>query len=153
MLIAIQGNLLEVKRGIITHGVNCQGMMGAGIAHAFARRWPVEVFAPYKKACDEAGAKRVGGELELLGWVQTLPIAKDLWVANSFTQPYGGNCASYDAIAKCFETLVVDARIMKLPVCFPLIGCGIGGLKWPIVQSIIEETALDVEFRLYVLPE
>ncbi len=35
----INGNLLEVKKGIIAHQCNCKGVMGAGIALQIKKKW------------------------------------------------------------------------------------------------------------------
>lgn len=142
------GSLLDVTHGILVHGVNCQGMMGAGIAAAIASKWP-NVLHRYRLFCRDRGTEHA---YTMLGQVQLVEIAPELFVANAFTQPDPGPCASYDAIAECFERLGGMAGARNLPLHFPLIGCGIGGLRWPVVAAIIDECAITPEKHLWVLP-
>ena len=47
----VSGNLLEIEEGIICHQVNCQGVMGAGVAKTIASRYP-QVLSAYRELCD-----------------------------------------------------------------------------------------------------
>ena len=45
---------------------------------------------------------------------------------------------SYDALDEGFKTIAARTD-ENLPIHLPLIGCGLGGGKWPIVRAIIME--------------
>ena len=44
----IQKDITTERHGLIIHGVNCQGVMGSGVALAIRNKWPV-VYDEYKK--------------------------------------------------------------------------------------------------------
>ena len=53
-------SLLDLSPNIvICHQVNCQGVMGAGIAKQIRARWP-EVYEDYKKTIENAEAQLAG---------------------------------------------------------------------------------------------
>jgi len=41
------GDILKVKSGFIVHQVNCQKVMGGGLALAIRKKWPI-VYERYK---------------------------------------------------------------------------------------------------------
>lgn len=41
-------DITTATRGIVVHGVNCQGVMGSGVALAIRTKWP-QIFESYKK--------------------------------------------------------------------------------------------------------
>lgn len=146
MISYMRGDLLDVKQGIIVHGVNCQGIMGAGIALAIRSKWP-RVFDAYQFRCAEHRPAA------LLGTVQLVEINPELLVANAFTQLHlGRRAVSYDALAECFERLGEMAGSRNLALHFPLIGSGLGSGKWRIIERIIDESAVTPEKFLWVLP-
>ena len=54
---------MESGCNIICHQVNCQGVMGSGIAKQVREKYP-NVYNSYKKACDKLGAYGVFGKIE-----------------------------------------------------------------------------------------
>lgn len=139
---------------IICHQVNCQGVMGAGLAKQIRTKWPL-VFAEYKKHCDSYCPKL------LLGDYQLLDVTKEThktFVANIFSQiNYGiGTCqTSYYAVSTAFDALFYrsfnDDDTYRIPYGY---GCGLGGGNWNIVSSIIEDAAYayDANVEIWRLP-
>jgi len=138
------GNLFEAEDlDAIGHGVNCRGVMGAGIAREFALRWPTlkrgyvtmvedELLYPgdcwawnqtpsYKMIYNLASQERPG------------PDAKLRWVAQS--------------VAKMLQH-AEDNGIQRIGL--PQIGCGIGGLEWVEVRMILELLANESSVELIV---
>ena len=66
----VSGNLLEIEEGIICHQVNCQGVMGAGVAKAIASRYP-QVLSAYRELCDTPTP------WQLLGQIQAVRSARE----------------------------------------------------------------------------
>lgn len=138
MLEFITKDLTTVDCGIIGHGVNCQGRMGAGVAKALSSKFP-SIVIPYTQLCHQLNCST-----ELLGTVQMLHITDELAVANAFTQHrYGRNNIKYadiSAVDECIQKLFYAASAHEMPLFIPQIGCGLGGLSWndevlPLVES------------------
>ena len=122
----VKDDLFAVDAHVISHGVNCQGMMGAGIAKAFRARYP-DMYSEYKRVCDLFHP--IPGE-----YMEWTPNAGPR-VMNLFTQFYIGP----DATAKALRYSLAGATHASLPggdepsqftFALPLIGCGIGGLTF-----------------------
>lgn len=138
MIKEIKGDLLTAK-GIILHGVNCQGVMGSGVALAVRNKWPL-VYQEYLKY---VSANRPGGHL--LGDVHQVNLfgSDNVIVMNCFTQEFygkdGRKYASYDAMDACMQQVALLAAVDgALSINFPLIGCHLGGLTWGPVREIID---------------
>lgn len=136
------GNLLDVTKGHIVHGCNAQGVMGSGVAKAIKEKYP-EVFKGYRQQYEDTGL--------MLGDARGYVVADGLVVWNAITQknygdPTSTRYVSYDAIAECFEIINRDVAVIEKMlnvephIHIPLIGAGLGGGKWEIIEKIIEET-------------
>lgn len=137
MLIYQKQDITTVTHGIIGHGVNCQGVMGAGVALALCKKWPI-VKSMYLSLthCSR----------KLLGQVQLVPIHEpDLYVVNMFTQfDYGrhGKYADVGSIESTITHLMHISNVHDLPIFIPKIGAGLGSLNWdtevePAIQDCI----------------
>jgi O-acetyl-ADP-ribose deacetylase (regulator of RNase III) len=130
-----QKDLTTVSVGVVLHGVNCQGVMGAGIARALADKYP-KILGNYSKLCAEAR-----NPYDLLGEVDYVEISPSLTIANCFTQNFFGISskppALYSAIQDCLANVArkyQDSTFLFMPP----IGCGLGGLTWTHVNDIVE---------------
>lgn len=148
-------DLTTVNSGVILHGVNCQGVMGAGIARALVSKYP-KIFTKYEKLC--ASAKT---PYHLLGTIDEVKINDELSIVNCFTQNFYGTPdrppASYSAIHECLvnvANLVCADKVWDGRIYMPPIGCGLGGLEWSIVDDIIDyvECKYGVTFTVCDLP-
>lgn len=126
----INQDITSVDVGIVAHGVNCQRVMGSGVALAIRKAWPI-AFEQY-----------VHNE-PVLGSTQFVQIDDLLWVANCYTQTSygrtGGPYADLDSVRSSLSAAFVFATEKHLPLFLPRIGCGLGGLKWDDVRDVIEE--------------
>lgn len=128
-----QGNLLDVKEGVIVHGCNAKGVMGSGVALAVKDKY-AKAYTSYK-TFEESKGLRVGG-------VNLVNITKKLYVANAITQAsYGRDSevryVSYGGVLTCFEKLN-EHFPLNIPFHFPKIGAGLGGGDWEVISSLIE---------------
>ena len=144
MIETIKGNLLAAK-GIIVHGCNAQGVMGSGVAKAIREKWPV-TFKKYREHYERYGS-RLGAVIPV--WVDV-----DTLVINGITQEFygrdGKRYVDYDAVRSVFKFTRGWAQEWNMPVNFPLIGCGLGGGDWQIIENIIEEELPGIEKRLWI---
>lgn len=137
------GDITTVEKGVIVHGVNCQGVMGSGIAKAIRDKWP-QVYTDYQAHCEGRS------NTDLLGTWQFVYINTNISVVNLFSQNQYGKTgerfAKPDKIEKALRNLITTLIEYKIehPLCSAKIGCGLGGLSWeneikPIYETIIQE--------------
>jgi len=147
-MIIYNKDILSVTRGLICHGVNCQGVMGAGLALQIRNKWP-QVYESYRKYISDAKSKTPNSD-SFLGDCITAEISDQLLVVNCFTQVYYGNHKPYYSLQH-FDYLAFDTILnflfelsdtWSLPLCFPEIGCGLAGGNWKIVSQMIETKEL-----------
>lgn len=148
MITTIKQDITTATRGIIAHGVNCQGVMGSGVAGAIRRKWPA-VFTEYKAYWDT-----ILSPSEALGMVQVVEVDEGLFVANCFSQLDYGNdgkqYASLEALTTALEGVFDYAHVYKLPIYLPKIGCGLGGLDW---ETEVKPVIMQLHDTYSMLPE
>jgi O-acetyl-ADP-ribose deacetylase (regulator of RNase III) len=144
----IIGDMFTTTLPAFGHGVNCQGVMGSGIAKIIKNKWP-EVFPPYKKACLD-GTLQPGGMLPV-------QIPYGPLILNLASQDLPGANASYtlleDSLIKTFD--YAENQNLK-GFALPRIGAGIGGLEWTKVIKTITNIAdfyPNQKVELWVRPE
>jgi len=78
-------DILAVTGHIICHQVNCQGVMGAGLARQVRAKYP-QVYAPYRAYCATGN---------VLGTVLFVPVSDNNIIANIFGQDKYGRDRQY----------------------------------------------------------
>lgn len=142
------GNLVNVREGLICHGVNCMGVMGSGVALAIRNKYP-QVYQQYSQ--DPIGSN-------MLGRIGVVPIVPEkLYIVNMYTQvyygdqtPFRGTCHfDYEAFERCLASLdaysltLTQGRRPPHKIHMPYrIGCGLAQGDW----SIVEDMLLKFEF-------
>lgn len=144
MIKFVEGDLLEAEEDIIGHQVNCQGVMGSGVAKQIKDRFPV-AYNEYKKSFKYTMKKFLLGRCQI--------IITDKYIANLFGQfdyGYGKQQTDYDALKNALMELKWYAKENELTVALPFkIGSDRGGADWNIVYGIIEEVFRDYKITLY----
>lgn len=134
MIIHKEGDIFTTEMPAIGHGVNCQGLMGSGIAVTVRNKYP-DVHAAYVKFCKSPGL--YGGDVFI---VKSEVDGK--YIFNLASQIKKGRHATYELLEAslwgAFKALE-DKEITGFAL--PQIGCGIGGLKWHKALPIIEKVA------------
>lgn len=143
MSVTNERDILTVTKGVIVHQVNCQGVMGSGIAKAIREKWPV-VYSQYKS------------DPPALGDVQIVPVASDLFVCNLAGQDGFGSRAvytDYNAVRSGLQKLAKwnDAYGREIHIPFKM-SCGLGGGDWRVVTKIIEEELANHKVVICELP-
>ena len=147
------GNLLDVTTGIIVHGCNARGVMGAGVDKAIKERYP-GAYHLYRGVYTGPGLT-VGNIIPYE--VPTLAAQTELLIVNAITQQdYGTEQrqVNYEGLFQCFSQIPWLAKAYQLhDVHFPLIGCGLAGGDWSVVEAIITSTLKGLNMHLWVLEE
>jgi len=155
MIRHVVGDLLKGDVDIIAHQVNCQGVMGSGVARQIRDKFP-DAYRYYRNMCEQ-----VPDKAKLLGAAQFVGVEKHpgryITVANLFAQlTFGYNrklYTSYDALRESLQRLrryakSTDANRIGMPY---RIGCDRGGGEWEVVYQIICEELHDCDVTLFEL--
>lgn len=163
--IQTKGNLLEQTEGILVHGVNCQGVMGGGIAAQIRQQFP-QVYKDYLEVYSCQGQRHVADKTKqtLLGKVVYTQITPTLIIASAFTQLDFGRdpnrvYVDYAAVEKCFTTIAHNQQVERsfgsprLTVKFPSIGAGLANGDWLVIENILKtichDTCVDFQHFIY----
>lgn len=137
------GDLFDQQLPAYGQGCNTRGLMGAGIARQFRRRWPA-MYEHYRQAC-------LSGRLQL-GMMASWIVAPSPVIFSLATQDRPGPHARLDAIGQAVEAMLAHAEWRQLSaIGIPRIGAGIGGLAWTDVRKVLEDVAADSPVRLVVV--
>jgi O-acetyl-ADP-ribose deacetylase (regulator of RNase III) len=141
-----QGDIFEARTQVIVNPVNCQGVMGKGLALAFKKRYP-DMFAVYQQEC-KTGELRIGHPTlykQTTPWILNFP-TKDRWKANSKIE-YLEQGLTY------FAAFYQEAGITS--IAFPKLGTHNGKLSWDIVGPLMIQllNPLYIDVYLYINPE
>lgn len=146
MIEFVSGDFFDFDADIMINTVNCVGVMGAGVALAFKKRFP-EMFDDYAEKC-RSGIIRPG--LPSV-WLQKDMISKDIEIINFPTKNHWKNPSEYHYIDDGLEWLskYLEDKSGKV-VTLPALGCGHGGLDWDRVRSMIAEKLKNSPAHIYV---
>jgi Predicted phosphatase homologous to the C-terminal domain of histone macroH2A1 len=144
-LIHRRGNIFDTDALAIGHGVNTQGVMGAGIAVQFKNRWP-DMYHAYRRACLSGSFS--GGQV--LPW----GVGEGRIVLNIASQEAPGANASYEFLFNGVSKSLPWLEAMGITtLALPRIGSGIGGLDQNIVEGLLlalaMHTPVDIELWTY----
>ena len=143
MLVFERGNLFSFAKCALVNPVNCEGIMGAGLALKFKERWP-DLFHAYRRMCLK-GALSPGGVWPWVsadGDVVLCAATKDRWK----------NPSKKEWISQCLATLhTLGSLIHPRPLAIPSLGCGCGGWLWPEIKPLFEREFHNTQLTLVVL--
>ena len=126
MIKIVDGSLLDATEDILCHQVNCQGVMGSGIALALRNKYEY-LYPSYKSFCRIATKNRATSAL--LGRVYYVSCEDNHIIANIFSQDtYGRDditYTDYTELEVAFVRLREYALKNNLSIAMPYkIGCG-----------------------------
>lgn len=152
MIKTVEGNLMKASETVIAHQVNCQGVMGSGVARDIRFKFP-RAYERYIALC--RSNKKAGRETShLLGLCQVVE-SEGKYIANLFGQDFYGmdrQHTDYSALTKAFSILADQCEELKVSIAMPYgIGCGRGGGDWSTVYRIIERLFRNCDVTLYKL--
>lgn len=142
------GNLLEAGADALVNTVNTVGVMGKGIALMFKEAFP-DNFRAYVAACKRSEVRT--GRMFVTRYDDMYGGPK--WIINFPTKRHWRHPSRMEWISEGLVDLkAVIAREGIRSVALPPLGVGNGGLHWPEVRALIEETfgaMPDVEAVVY----
>lgn len=150
MIKYIKCDIFESGADVICHQVNCQGVMGSGVAKQVKERYPY-VFEEYKKQCD---ILRLCGGI-LFGTIQIIEMEKDKYISNLFTQDKygydGTRYTDYLALRNCLRHVYKVFKNTGKTIAFPyLMSCARGDRDWNIVYKMIEDIFKDYDGNILI---
>lgn len=144
MIQFMHGNLFDTRADILVNPVNCDGVMGKGIALEFKRRWP-EMFQEYRVECVQKRL-RIGTDFT---WTV---VDGSGMIINIPTKRHWKDPSMYEDLAVSLGVLRV--RIVGLgkrwSVAMPALGCGNGGLNWTFVKPMVVDALGSLPNTIYV---
>jgi Predicted phosphatase homologous to the C-terminal domain of histone macroH2A1 len=161
-----QGNLLDAEEYFILHQVNCQGVMGSGIAKAVKEKWP-EVFSAYRMQVEMSKGDHIfspPNDLALLGTILPVEVPSHI-ILNGFGQAFYNKKgeelkrhSNYESIYQYLEATRNGILISDKPNTLAIphrLGCGRGGANWEIVRTMIEQVFLGfgIDVTIYKFDE
>ena len=161
-----EGNLFEAKCQTLVCTVNCEGVMGKGIALQFKKYFPI-MYNEYRGVCKYGNALRHGGDL----WLYTYENLSQLTLWANTGEGPNKLITGWQSKILCFATKEQWRYSSKLEwierglqdfatkykewgitsIAFPKLGCNNGGLDWNKVRPLMEKYLgdLDIPVEIY----
>ena len=155
-----QGNLFDSNCQTLVCTVNCEGVMGKGIAKQFKQFFPI-MYHSYVEECKHGTSLKNGGDLWLYTYENTSQMT--LWedlnpdrqskILCFATKEHWRNPSLLYWITRGLNTFREKYKEWGITsIAFPKLGCTNGGLRWGSVQLIMEDKleGLDIPVEIYV---
>lgn len=139
----LKGDIFDSKTQVIVNTVNCEGVMGKGLALAFKQKYP-DMFRIYQQDC-KMGRLRIGRPTlyqESTPWILNFP-TKHNWRGNS----------KLEYLEKGLDFLVLNYKNAKIKsIAFPKLGTQNGKLPWDVVGPLMAKylSQMDVDVYIYI---
>lgn len=144
MIRIVTGDFFDYTAEIRVNTVNCVGVMGAGVAALFKKRYP-EMFNEYVRFCNlglvKPGEPHVWKNIEFFQERET--------VINFPTKIDWRNPSEYEYIEKGLLWLREYLKDKgNVTITLPALGCGHGGLEWERVKQLVFKYLDSVEANI-----
>lgn len=147
MIELVQGDIFDADVEAFVNPVNCVGVMGRGLALQFKKLFP-ENFALYDRVCTQHGLSP-GGMLVH----HTNTVLRPFYIINFPTKLHWKDKSKVEYIEfGLVDLILLINRFDIKSIAIPPLGCGLGGLRWPDVKNLIENSfaeLTDVSVLLY----
>lgn len=141
-LMASTADLFASKADVLVCPANTRGIMGAGLAKEFKRRFPAESADYWKWA---TGGYIFAGQIQIMSAESRIVFAttKDDW----------RNKSEIRWIEQICQELVDLADELKWKsAAVPALGCGLGGLDWLLVYGLMVRYLTEAETTFEIYP-
>lgn len=158
-----QGSLFDSNCQTLVCTVNCEGVMGKGIALEFKQHFPI-MYNEYRNVCKYGNILKHGGDLLLYTYENLSQLT--LWDTDGHlnkgrqskilcfaTKEHWRNPSKLEWIDRGLEEFVRRYKEWGITsVAFPKLGCNNGGLDWENVRPLMEKhlSKIDIPVEIYV---
>ena len=148
MIIFKKGNIFDSECQTLVNTVNCEGVMGAGIAKQFKQKYP-EMFNEYKLACKN-GILSCGGDIWIYDYIDMYKPKKILCFA---TKEYWYYPSKIEWIERGLQKFVKNYKKWDITsIAWPKLGCTNGKLDWetqvkPLMVKYLDD--IDIINEIY----
>lgn len=146
MLNFTHGNIFNDLAGAdyVVNTINCNGIMGKGIALGFKQRFP-DMFSWYQKQCQD-GQVHPGNVYPYT--------SDDLIIYNMTTKENWWRPSEYEwvesGLLNLYDLVKYNGDDESKKLLLPPPGCGNGGLKWDMVKPLVKKHLKDLECEVVV---
>ena len=130
------GDIFESDMETLVNPVNCVGVMGGGLAAPFKKRYP-ESFKGYMQWCKDKPTP--GSSFSFCREFETDPVSGKKH--NVICLPTKLHWKDPSKIEYIESSLMLFCALQKSlyirSIAFPALGCGLGGLTWDEVKSVM----------------
>ncbi len=126
----VEGDILEAGTQVVVNTVNCEGVMGKGLALQFKKKYPA-MYREYKQKCEE-------GQITI-GQLHLYKGTPKYWILNFPTKNRWRQKSKLEYIEKgliAFRDNYQEWGITS--IAFPRLGCQQGGLDWKEVKPLMK---------------
>lgn len=139
----VDGNIFDSKCQVLVNSVNCDGVMGKGIALEFKKRFP-KIYSEYKVTCEKRLLRP--GMLQLNK--QKIP-----WILNFPTKDHWKYPSRIEYIDEGLKKLASTYKLKDITsIALPELGASAGGLQWSEVRKSIYkylEPLANIKIEIY----
>ena len=140
----VDGDIFESEAHALVNPVNCYGVMGAGLAREFKRRFKQNTKA-YEMACKNKQLQ--------IGTPFFFRNKSGVWIINFPTKNHWMDDSKLEDIHTGIRSMLHQLRGHPgiKTVAMPALGCGLGGLPWGKVRLTLRILlrSSEVEFEVY----
>ncbi|MEM4217941.1 MAG: macro domain-containing protein [Candidatus Methanomethylicaceae archaeon] len=143
MVHIVHGNIFASNKQTLVNPVNCVGVMGAGLAREFRRRFP----GMYKDYLTMVALGKVRPGVPYIYKELLQP-----WIINFPTKYHFREMAMMEYIERGLCYIIGNYRKWKVTsLAVPALGCGLGGLDWSDVKPVLVAylSELDIPVDIY----
>ena len=145
MIYRVKGDIFDPQYEVFCHQVNCQHVMGGGLAKEVKNRYP-EVYQEYEDR-----------EYPFLGAIDWIHTHDNRICVNMYAQEDYGTYerfTDYIGFAQCLVELsdYLHSIPQEYKVAFPdHIGCGLGGGDWHVIYALIQDFEKTIKQDVYIV--